>query len=126
MKNPSHVPDGWPALIPRIVASNPEALVAFVTQVFGASGSFNAERPSELRIGDSMLMISGATERELAPAFLYIYVEDTDLSHRRALEGGATSIEEPRDLPYGDRRAMVQDGWGNTGQIATHGGTFTP
>ena len=73
-----------------------------------------------------MLMISAALDREPMPAFLYVYVEDTDSTYRRALESGATSLESPRDLSYGDRRAMVRDAWGNTWQIATHGGRFNP
>ena len=59
-------------------------------------------------------------------AFLYIYVEDADSTYRRALDRGATSVEDPTDMHYGDRRAMVRDEWGNTWQIATHGGAFTP
>ena len=35
------------------------------------------------------------------------------------------TLEAPREMPYGDRRAMVRDRWGNTWQIATHGGRFT-
>jgi hypothetical protein len=27
-------------------------------------------------------------------------------------------------MPYGDRRAMVLDPWGNIWEIATHGGAF--
>jgi uncharacterized glyoxalase superfamily protein PhnB len=73
-----------------------------------------------------MLMVSSSLEREPAPAFLYVYVEDADATHRRALEGGATSLETPRDTPYGDRRATVRDAWGNTWQIATHSGRFAP
>ena len=119
-------PDGWPVVIPRIVVDEPEPLVGFVKHVFGATGNFNPDRPSELRIGESMIMISGSSDRDQMPAFLYVYVEDTDLTYRRALDSGATSIEEPRDLPYGDRRAMVRDGWGNVWQIATHSGRFTP
>lgn len=126
MKEGRYIPAGWPALIPRIFVDAPERLVAFVTQVFGATGSFHPERPSELRIGDSILMVSASTERGPFAAFLYVYVEDTDATYQRALESGATSLESPRDLPYGDRRAMVRDAWGNTWQIATHGGRFTP
>jgi PhnB protein len=126
MTKPRYIPDGWPALIPRIVVDQPESLVNFVKHVFGATGSFNRERPTELRLGESILMISGATDRAATNAFLYVYVEDTDLAYRRALDSGATSIEESRDMPYGDRRAMVQDPWGNTWQIATHSGRFTP
>jgi PhnB protein len=126
MTNAKYVPESWPTVVPRIVADDPEALVAFVKHVFDAAGTFNDGRPSELRIGDSMLMISSPADRDRIPAFLYVYVPDTDLSYQRALSSGATSIEEPRDLPYGDRRAMVRDRWGNTWQIATHSGRFTP
>jgi uncharacterized glyoxalase superfamily protein PhnB len=71
-------------------------------------------------------MVSGTSERGPMPAFLYIYVTDTDSTYREALASGATSLESPRDLPYGDRRAVVRDPWGNIWQIATHGGRFTP
>ena len=36
----------------------------------------------------------------------------------RALSAGAVSIEAPLDTPYGDRRAMVRDRFGNVFQIA--------
>jgi uncharacterized glyoxalase superfamily protein PhnB len=119
-----YIPDGWPALVPRIFVDEPEALVGFIQRVFGATGSFQRERPTELRIGDSMLMVSASIEREAMRAFLYVYVPDSDATHRLALEAGATSLEPPSDLPYGDRRAMVRDAWGNVWQIATHGGRF--
>ena len=121
-----HIPAGWPELIPRIFVDDPECLVAFIKQVFGATGDFHRERPSELRIGDSMLMVGASTERGPVSAYLYVYVEDADATYRRALASGATSLEPPQDLPYGDRRAMVRDRWGSTWQIATHGGRFTP
>jgi uncharacterized glyoxalase superfamily protein PhnB len=64
-------------------------------------------------------MISGTEARAATPAFLYVYVDDADATYRRAVAAGARSLEEPVDMPYGDRRAMVEDGWGNTWQIAT-------
>jgi PhnB protein len=64
--------------------------------------------------------------REIFPAFLYIYVDDTDGTYRRALAAGAVSVEEPWDTPYGDRRAMVRDVFGNLYQIATRNDTATP
>jgi uncharacterized glyoxalase superfamily protein PhnB len=67
-------------------------------------------------------MISDAGVRDPAPGFLYVYVEDADQTYRRALDAGARSLEEPLDLPYGDRRGMVEDKWGNVWQIATHRG----
>ncbi|TMK82205.1 MAG: bleomycin resistance protein [Actinobacteria bacterium] len=63
-------------------------------------------------------MVGSSAERELFPAFLYVYVDDADQTYRRALEAGAVSLEEPFDTPYGDRRAMVRDPFGNVFQIA--------
>ena len=72
-----------------------------------------------------MILVSdGGGVREPRKTFLYVYVENTDKTYRRALEAGALTIEKPVDMPYGDRRAMVEDPWGNIWQIATHGGTF--
>ena len=121
-----HVPPGWPCVIPRIAVSDPKGLVAFVRDVFAATGDHHAERPSELRIGDSLVMVGPALERGTQTAFLYVYVPDADAVFARALERGATALEAPQDTPYGDRRAMLRDTWGNTWQIATHRGRFTP
>ncbi len=114
------VPEGWHTVIPRIVANDAEQLVRFLKQVFSATGDYDQARPSVVWIGDSAIMISDAGVRSPMPAFLYVYVEDTDSTYRRALEAGARSMEEPFDTPYGDRRCMVEDEWGNTWQIATH------
>jgi PhnB protein len=46
--------------------------------------------------------------------------------YRRALAANAVSVEEPRDTPYGDRRAMVRDVFGNVYQIATRNDTTAP
>jgi uncharacterized glyoxalase superfamily protein PhnB len=113
-------PDGWPTVIPRIVISDVRGLTEFVRAVFDAVGEYRIGGPTELKIGDSIVMVSGEDEREAVPAFLYVYVADADETYRRAIGLGARSIEEPRNTPYGDRRAMVQDSWGNTWQIATH------
>jgi predicted RNA binding protein YcfA (HicA-like mRNA interferase family) len=69
-------------------------------------------------MGDSLLMVSPAGTRVTFPAFLYVYVEDADA--QGALDAGAVSLEAVWDTPYGDRRGMVRDPWGNVWQIATH------
>ena len=125
MDDAKYKPAGWPALIPRISVDDPKGLVTFIKHVFGATGDFHPQRPSELRVRDSMLMVGSTIDRSPMRAFLYIYVEDTDTVFRRALDRGADLIEEPQDTPYGDRRAMVRDAWGNVWQIATHRGQFS-
>jgi PhnB protein len=110
--------DGYHSVTPRIVVTDVGGQVAFLRQVFDACGGVEPHRPAEVRIGDSLIMISAATERELFPGFFYVYVDDADHAYAAALRAGATSIEEPLDTPYGDRRAMVRDPFGNIFQIA--------
>jgi uncharacterized glyoxalase superfamily protein PhnB len=116
----SAAPAGWSTITPRLVARDAAGLVKFLKRVFDATGDFLEAAPSVLRIGDSQLMISEAGARAPMTAFLHVYVADADAAHRRAVAAGARTIEEPFDTPYGDRRCMVEDRWGNTWQIATH------
>ena len=112
-------PAGWHTVTPRIVVHGAAQLVEFVKHVFGATGQYHPHAPAELRLGDSIIMISDAGVRDPMPACLYVYVESADLTWQRAVEAGAQSIESPSLTPYGDRRGMVKDAWGNTWQIAT-------
>lgn len=113
-------PEGWPTVIPRIFAEDVAGVIDFLRSVFNADGEMRIGAPSELRIGDSMIMVSdGGGAREMRPAFLYVYVENVDEIYLRALECGAVSIEAPTNMAYGDRRATVCDPWDNIWQIAT-------
>jgi len=114
------IPDGWHNVTARLVVRDPAALVRFLRDAFGASGEYRVDAPSQMRIGDSIVMVSGVGPRAATASFLYLYVDDADATYRRALEAGATSLEEPQDTPYGDRRAMVTDPCGNDWQIATY------
>jgi len=118
-------PDGWHSVTPRIFTQDVAGLIEFLRTVFGAEGDIRSGAPSEIRIGDSIVMISdGGGIRAAQPAFLHVYVEDADATYRHAIDAGARSIEEPADMPYGDRRATVEDSWGNSWQIATFRNTM--
>jgi hypothetical protein len=72
-------PDGWHTITPRIIVRDPENLIAFLKTVFSAQGELQPGRPAEMRIGDSIVMVSdGGGLRESSTAFLYIYVADVD------------------------------------------------
>ncbi len=109
---------GFRSVTPRLVVADVAAEIAFLRTVFDATGDHHAGRPAEIRIGDSLVMVSPAEARDRFPAFLYVYVDDADAAYRRALAAGAVALEEPFDTPYGDRRAMVRDPFGNVWQIA--------
>jgi len=118
MTTPRARPDGYHSLTPRIVVTDLAGQVEFLRRTFDADGDELDGRPVELRIGDSVLMVSSAGERDAFPAFLYVYVDDADATYERAVAAGASTIEAPVDTPYGDHRAMVGDPFGNVFQIA--------
>jgi len=103
---------------PRIVVTDVVGQVEFLRTVFDATGDATPGRPAEIRVGDSLIMVTPTTEREAFAAFLYIYVDDADRAYQRAMAAGAVSLEAPFDTPYGDRRGMVLDPFGNILQIA--------
>lgn len=111
-------PPGFHTVTARMVVADAVAAVEFLHAVFDAVGDVPPGRPAEVRIGDSLVMVTQAGEREPFPAFLYVYVDNADHVYQRALTAGATSLEPPLTTPYGDRRAMVRDPFGNTFQIA--------
>jgi len=76
---------------------------------------------AELRIGDSIVMISDSSERAKASsAMLHVYVPNVDAVYQKALKAGATSVMEPADMFYGDRSGGVKDPAGNQWHIGTH------
>jgi uncharacterized glyoxalase superfamily protein PhnB len=124
------IPRGFHTVTPYLVVEDAPALIEFVKQTFGAEQTFRAIGSAggvhaEVRIGDSMLMMGGGSPElswrgQAWPTALHVYVEDADAAYKRALEAGATSVEEPVDQFYGDREAGVKDRWGNLWWIATH------
>jgi PhnB protein len=59
------------------------------------------------------------------PAYLHIYVPDTDACYAQALSAGASSVDPPSVKPYGERTATIKDPFGNTWFIATYLGEST-
>jgi PhnB protein len=111
-------PPPFRTVTPRIFVGDVAKVVAFLRAVFDATGNLESERPTDVQIGDSVVIVASASERAAFPAFLYVYVDDADATYLRAIENGAESIEEPLDTPYGDRRAMFRDQFDNVYQVA--------
>lgn len=111
---------GWHTLTPRIFARDTAQLVTFLKNVFLAKGDFLESKPTELKIGDSVITVSDAEPRGAYSACLYVYVSNLDETFNRAILAGATVVEVPLDTPYGDRRAVVTGMWGNMWQIAQY------
>ena len=128
MSNPvKAVPEGHHTITPYLVVEGAEKLIDFLKAAFGAREIGRMLHPdgsighSEMRIGDSVLMLSEARAQWKAmPTTLYLYLEDVDAAYARALAAGATAIAEPKNQFYGDRSGGVQDMCGNFWWVATH------
>ena len=134
-QSPEPVPAAYHTVTPYLTVKRAEELVEFVKQVFGGHEVFRTIGSAgglhaEVTIGDSKLMIGGYEAVEEIPTALHLYVPDADAVYQRALDAGATSVEEPVDQFYGDREAGVKDPTGNVWWIATHKlglpGTYIP
>lgn len=121
------IPENYQSVIPYLIVKGAPGLMEFLKTVAGAEELHKMEMPdgtiahAEVKIGDSTLMISEASDMYPAnPAMYYIYVEDVDATYKKALESGAESVREPADQFYGDRSCLVKDGTGNSWGFATH------
>ena len=121
------IPDGYHSVTPYLTVQGADRLLEFLKQAFGAEERFRMPAPdgsiahAEATIGDSVVMLGEANEQFPAmPGTINLYVEDCDAAYQRALEAGATSIQEPANQFYGDRSGGVRDPVGNVWWIATH------
>ena len=118
-------------ITPFLIHEKASALVDFLKATFGAvelkreTGVEAYGFYSEVRIGDSVIMIGGGTAAEWGnlPSAFHVFVKDCDATYQRALDAGAVTlmgaIGEPADRPYGERSAFVKDAFGNYWYIAT-------
>jgi PhnB protein len=120
-------PDGYHTVTPFMIVRGVPKFLDFLKQAFGAEEFERHMTPdgyvmhAEVRIGDSVIMMSEASERMgPVPSVIYLYVDDADAVYKKVLQAGAASIMEPANQFYGDRNAGVKDEFGNTWWIATH------
>jgi PhnB protein len=120
------VREGYQSLNPYLVVEGVESLLAFLSDVFGAKERGEREiradgtiGHTELLIGDSVVMLSEASENPARPGVVYAYVEHVDDVFERARAAGATHLREPADWPWGDRVAGFHDPCDNRWWVAT-------
>src|SRR5713226_4673600 len=119
-------PEGLRSVQPYLHLREAHKMIPFMETVFGAESLGVHKSPegivhhATIRIGNATLEIDEAhAEFQPMPCHLHVYVPDTDAAYARAMEAGATSIDAPRNAPYGDRAAGVKDPWANSWFIAT-------
>lgn len=119
-------PEGYSSVSPYLVVDGADATIAFLEAVFGAVPLRRFPNESgrvlhaEVRLDDTVIMLGDKVEgRPVCPADVHVYVADVDATYRRALDAGATSVQEPVKKQDEDKRGGVKDPTGTTWWIAT-------
>jgi PhnB protein len=120
------VPAGFHTVTPFLNVKGAAEAIAFYKKAFGAEersrmpGPNNMIMHAEIKIGDSIVMISDAMQMPPTQSSLHLYVDDCDAVWQRATAAGC-KVEMPLDnMFWGDRYGVVTDGWGNRWAISSH------
>lgn len=130
----SAIPDGFHTLTPHLTVSDAKGAIALYEAALGATNLGVLEDPSGtkvvhamVQIGSSRLFINdemegmGAAPTDLEQgAKFYLYVEDVDSAHARAIAAGMKEKSAPEDMFWGDRTSVVSDGFGQVWTFASH------
>ena len=126
-KSVKPIPKGYHTVTPFLIVNGAASLLEFITKAFGGKISFIMKGDdgkvshATIKVGDSIIMVSDASERfQATSSMLHLYVEDVDSVYQSALDARGISLREPTDEFYGDRSAGVMDAWENQWWIATH------
>jgi uncharacterized glyoxalase superfamily protein PhnB len=124
--NSSYKPEGYSTVSPYLIVDGASETIEFVVRVFDgvALRRFADESGklvhAEVRIDDTVVMVADAVQGwPPVPSHVHVYVADVDATYRRALEAGASSVQEPVQRDDPDKRGGVKDAGGTTWWIAT-------
>lgn len=116
-------PAGYTSVSPYLIVTDAEATLAFAARAFGAETLFvhrdaaGSVVHAEFRLDDSVVMCGQASEA--ASAHVHLYLPDVDAAFRRALDAGASVVQEPAEKGDGDRRGGVAGPSGTVWWLST-------
>jgi|TARA_B110000090_G_C13148223_1_gene356600 PhnB protein len=135
------IPDGYNTATPYLSISGAKDAIEFYKLAFGATEVFRLNTPTgdiahaEIKIGDSLIMLSEPSEDSPMPSpdtlggstvAIHLYVEDVDAMFEQAIDAGALDIKSVEDQFYGDRMGTLKDPFGHIWFISTHKEDLTP
>jgi PhnB protein len=135
MANVKPIPEGYPRVTPYLCVDGALAAIGFYCDVLGATERMHMPGPdgkighAEIQIGDGVVMLSDPfpemgvkSPKDLGgtPVMISVYVEDVDQVFQRALEQGATAVQDVENKFYGDRAGTFEDPFGHRWNVATH------
>ena len=132
MASTKPIPDGFTTVTPSLVMKDCNKAIEFYKKALGAQELMRMPGPdgkimhAEIKVGNSHVMmndeIMGSKSPETlggSPVSFYLYVEDCDSSHKKAVAAGCKEIMAPADMFWGDRMGGVADPFGYKWSIRT-------
>ena len=116
--------EGWPQIVPYLYYPDATEAVEFLGRAFGFEevSAFRDEEgtvwTATLRTGDGLVMVGpgiagyGSTAVAVgarATSRVYVFVDDVDAHHDRAVAAGATIVSEVAKHPGGNRQYVASD-----------------
>ncbi len=120
------IPEGYRTVTPFLNLRGCDQAIEFYVKAFGAEEKTRAAGPdgkimhAEIKIGDSLIMLSEAMQAPPTVSSMWLYVSDCDALFNRAVAAGATVKSAPTDMFWGDRWGTLGDAFGITWSVATH------
>jgi len=122
----SYKPQGYNSASAYLCVDGASRTIDFLVRVFAGvelhriPGAGGKVLHGEVRVDDTVVMLTdGAPGFPPIAAHVHVYVPDVDATYRRALQAGATSVQEPVKKDDPDKRGGVKDAGGTTWWIAT-------
>ncbi|RZJ67750.1 MAG: VOC family protein [Flavobacterium sp.] len=124
---PDFKPKNYNSVSPYLIVDGAQRLADLLKTIFDTEElrKYNREDGSvmhmEVRVDDSVLMISDATEDYPADAtMLHVYVSDVDAVYKKAIDNGCQPIEKPENKNGDpDKRGSFLDFAGNYWSVST-------
>ena len=126
----NYKPDGYTSVAPYLIIDGAQTTLDFLAKVFSGqplrvhAGVGGRLRHAEIKIDDTVIMLADSMEGwPPVPTHVHVYVPDVDETYRKAIEAGASSVQEPvrRDDP--DKRGGFRDACGTTWWVAEQMGS---
>ncbi len=114
-------PEGYNSVSPYFILKDAEAFIKLLATVFDATVLRKFDRPdgkimhAEVKIDDSIIMLSEATEKYLPITLvMHVYVKDAKATFEKALAAGCKIEQEPKQADNDpDLRGTFVDFAGN-------------
>ncbi|MGH9737899.1 MAG: VOC family protein [Candidatus Acidiferrales bacterium] len=134
-KHVNPIPEGFHTATPYLTVQDGAQAIDFYKRAFGAKEVMGMKGPdgkishAEIKIGDSIIMLSAAssagelrTPQSLggSTVSILLYLENVDETFKQALSAGAKQIMPLENMFWGDRYGRLTDPFGHSWSLAQH------